>query len=129
MKKDRFKVITSGKVDVLEMTDEIREKMELEKKESKGEKMLEVEKMEAKGKELVAKNEKIREEIKKIDEQMQQLGAYRQQIVNKLLENNGAIKLLNDFLTPIKEKNKETIAAEIKKEEKKEINKDKKGVK
>ena len=85
--------------------------------------------MEARGKELVAENEKIKEEIKKIDEQTQQLQAYRQQIVNKLLENNGAIKLVNDFLTPIKEKNKETIAAEIKKEEKKEINKDKKGVK
>lgn len=91
--------------------------------------MKEVEKMEARGKELVAKNEKIREEIKKVDDQLQQLQTYKQQLVNQFLENNGAIKLLNDFLTPIKEKNKETIAAEIKKEEKKEINKDKKGVK
>lgn len=89
--------------------------------------MKEVEKMEAKGKELVAKNEKIREEIKKVDEQMQQLQTYKQQLVNQFLENNGAIKLVNDFLTPIREKNKETIAAELKKEEKKE-NKEK-GVK
>ena len=91
--------------------------------------MKEVEKMEARGKELVAENEKIKAEIKKIDEQVQQLQVYRQQIVNKLLENNGAIKLVNDFLTPIIEKNKETIAAEIKKEEKKENKEDKKGVK
>lgn len=91
--------------------------------------MKEVEKMEARGKELVAENEKFREEIKKVDEQMQQLQTYRRQMVNQLLENNGAIKLVNNFLTPIREKNKGTIAAELKKEEKKEINKDKKGVK
>jgi len=91
--------------------------------------MKEVEKMEARGKELVAENEKIKAEIKKIDEQVQQLQVYRQQIVNKLLENNGAIKLVNDFLTPIIEKNRETIAAELKNEEKKENKEDKKGVK
>ena len=85
--------------------------------------MKEVSKMEKRGKELVEENEKIVAEIGRIDK-------YKQDLVNKLFENNGAIKVINDFLGPIKEKNKDAIVAEVKKEEKKEAKKEsKKGVK
>ena len=92
--------------------------------------MKEVEKMQARGEALVEENKKIEEEMGKVDKELARLTNYKQQLINQLLENNGAIKLVNTFLTPIVEKNKDAIVAEIKKEEKKEAKKEaKKGVK
>ena len=109
------------------MTDKIREELNNQRK---GEKVKEVEKMEKRGRELVEENKKIEEEVIKVDKELARLNTYRQQLVNQLLKNNGAIELVNTFLTPIVEKNKDAIVAEVKKEEKKEAKKEsKKGVK
>lgn len=85
--------------------------------------MKEVEKMKKSGEEKVEENKKITEEIGKIDEELKRLTGYKQKLVNQLLENNGAIKLVNAFLGPIEEKNKDALVGEKKKEEKKEVKK------
>lgn len=117
MKKDRFKVVTSGKVDMLEMTDEIREKMELEKK-SKGGKMLEVEKLEKREKELLKANQELQK-------RWEEASRYVKQVENQIISNNGAIVEVRNFLKPIKDKNAASLAGEKKKEDKKENKVDK----
>ncbi len=110
--KNRLKVVSTDRVPILKMEDI-----------KKGEAMKEIEKMEKRGKELVAENERDSAEIEKCDKELNRVSSIKQQLINQVLERNGAIKEVNNFLNVLKEKNKDTLEAEVKKEEKKESKK------
>ena len=96
--KNRLRVVGTGEVEVLQMTDEIREKME-EDKMSK-----DVDKMDKRIKELQDENVKLYEQWKQAGDVIAQQQNFQQQIVTRMNENAGAAKEISQWKTAISAK-------------------------
>jgi len=105
---NRFKVISTGMVDIMPMTNEIRRSMDLEKLEKRKEEIIGYQKdIETKLNQILATNKKLQEDFSKLMDQVK--------------INNGALSEINNFIDAIK-KNEviadDTQAVEIVEEDK-----------